>query len=71
MVEYILILLVVQKYLDMLDARMPESGKYYWEIYVNTRGSSTASIGISSEDQYINNYSTHKDFLVIQPRFTR
>ena len=45
-----------------VDTRIPESGKYYWEIYVNTRGSSTASIGISSEDQYINNYSTHKDF---------
>jgi len=44
------------------DTRIPREGKWYWEIYVNTRGSSTASIGVASEKNHYEQYSTSKSF---------
>ena len=44
------------------DTRVPREGKWYWEIYVNTRGSSTASLGVVSEKNHYEQYSTSKSF---------
>ena len=44
------------------DTRVPREGKWYWEVYVNTRGSSTASLGVVSEKNHFEKYSTSKSF---------
>ena len=44
------------------DTRVPREGKWYWEVYVNTRGSSTASLGVVSEKNHYEQYSTSKSF---------
>ena len=43
-----------------VDTRIPRTGKWYWEIHVKTRGSSTASIGVVSEQNHYEKYSSSR-----------
>ena len=44
------------------DTRIPREGKWYWEVYISSRGSSTASVGVVSEKNHYEQYSTSKSF---------